>query len=1268
MNDKKPTVGVVIVSYNASEAVRITLASLRCAHNDTPYKVILVDNASQETERAKIRAAMHAHIEEMGDAWRYIEQAKNLGFSGGNNVGIKAFLDDAEITHIVLLNSDVIVTDHWLDRLMASGHDIVSGVTNKADSEQCVPVTYQFELNDCLDHGSERIHESIYRQVAEFADGWYSAWRGNVVEADVTFFCVLVTVAACRKIGLLDEAFFPGGFEDDDYCVRARQAGYEIYLARDTFLHHWGSASFGKLQYDYLSDKAKRNRECLEKKHGITWQRRPEKPLVSFRMDVEFALKHADHLATRGRFLELYVPNLNRQINYFETEFNNLRALLQSASRPVPALLAGQVEEAEAFGALEPLWNDVVQRITRILKGDAYTETVAKEIDVALQAIARGIHQRVDCNFAIHAFLTARNAEQAAGAPVVPPPASSAPPAVTTPKTRFGRYLSALRKGLRFIAQFDGIVFFGGYFYPERQSDGYFQRIQIVDRLFSDRWRVYVEGDSLKGRNIWFDRPEPGVLVLRVNGSKKRRALVRLLVLLAVLRSRKVYFHSVLRMFDYHFGAFLRLPFIRAAVDIHGVVPEEFRMHNDFYSALIYENQERSAVRRAGLVIVVTEAMRQYLQQKFRQGLKAQSTCFPMFPSLNLTQAERPLIDGMPIVVYAGGLHKWQQVPKMVDAIIKTAACCKHRFYTPEPDVVRAMLPADLMNKVTVEAKAHSELMNLYSECHYGFILREDIIVNRVACPTKLVEYLAMGIVPIVDSEDIGDFKALGMQFVRLADFLGGVLPNEPRRLEMAKSNFAVYEALKRVREAGANDIRAYFSDSSSRGGEPKAPRSIAHRMLPPHTRRGKLARRLWRLLPHRSAPQMCVVSEAEPRPIVVPAGVELSELKCDILVQVDNFEAGGLENVALDLNRVLEKAGYRIVLLVLGIRGAAVQRAQELGQTVVSCGYSDQSYATLLDQLQPKLVLAHYSVKGVMQCKQRAIPHVQIIHNVYMWLTADQRREFAKFAMDAHTCVAVSDYVRRYSVSKLGVSAEKCTVIPNGIDFSPFDSLDRDAARIRLRAHYGIADDEFVFLSVGSINHQKNHLGTIKAFDIALQNCPRSRLLILGPVYEQDVMVEMASYIEKNGLQEKVRYCGTAKSAHEHMAMADCFVSGSFFEGSALTLLEAIKANLSIAVSNVGNASQYASMPGFQIVEPPIDMLEYDGCILTMTSNPAFELRLAQAMVRTYKERLRPDFSREQLAALEKGHTYAQYIEMVSALIGQASAAIPHVVDLQAS
>ena len=62
------------------------------------------------------------------------------------------------------------------------------------------------------------------------------------------------------------------------------------------------------------------------------------------------------------------------------------------------------------------------------------------------------------------------------------------------------------------VAHADGIVPFAGYPYPERQSDGYFQRVQMVDRLLTGRWRIYIDSDELSPRTHWFDRPEPQVL------------------------------------------------------------------------------------------------------------------------------------------------------------------------------------------------------------------------------------------------------------------------------------------------------------------------------------------------------------------------------------------------------------------------------------------------------------------------------------------------------------------------------------------------------------------------------------------------------------------------------------------------------------------------------------------------------------------------------------------------------------------------------------
>lgn len=380
---------------------------------------------------------------------------------------------------------------------------------------------------------------------------------------------------------------------------------------------------------------------------------------------------------------------------------------------------------------------------------------------------------------------------------------------------------------------------------------------------------------------------------------------------------------------------------------------------------------------------------------------------------------------------------------------------------------------------------------------------------------------------------------------------------------------------------------------------------------------------------------------------------VSESAAPCDILVQVDNFEAGGLENVVIDLNTTLSQAGYRVVLLVLGSQGAAVNRARDLGQIVICCKYSSDMYAALINKLEPKLVLGHYSFQGITQCRQKAIPFVQVIHNIYMWFSDQQRREFADAAAMTTAFVAVSEYVKSYSVSRLGVENEKCIVITNGINLEPFKNINKSLARTRLRSNYGIADNDFVFLDVGAINHQKNHLGMVKAFEIASRICKKSRLAILGPCYETGLLQEILVYVKKHRLQDRVIYCESAPSVCDHMAMADAFVSATFFEGGPLTLLEAIAANIPIAMPSVGYASRFAGRKGIKLVEPICDMAAFSSSIWEMKSNGDFEERLAEALVDIWKNPLKPDFSEEQMLFLSKERAYENYVHLVSNIVG---------------
>lgn len=1243
------TVGIVVVSYNAPKAVRLTLASLHESINLTPYKLLLIDNASEDLARQEIRDAFDRHVGRGARDWEYVQLDRNLGFSGGNNIGITRFLQDPEISHICLLNSDVVVPDRWLDQLASTGGEIVSAVTNRAESEQCIPTDYRLDMEECLDGEAESMSQHARARINEFARDWHELWAGNLVEADVTFFCVLIANRVFHQVGLLDEEFFPGGYEDDDYCLRARKKNYGIHIARDVFVHHWGSASFGQLEFSYFHSQSDKNRRYLEKKHGILVRRRAEKPFVSYLLDLRFAFSREMDLGRLRRFNALYCSHLGSMLQHYESEFRNLREMLARSGVVTPNVMQEQIEQAASHGNLEEVWRDIASETEAAFSGAACAASSRENLLSRLERLIDGVQWRVECNFAMHALLYPAPNELDESAQGVPDSGTGLPPAAGNHK--LSKLWWILSRGLQFVRNLRGVVFFGGYPYPERLSDGYFQRIKSVDSLFSDQWRVYVESDELPGRNLWFDRPQPKVLVLRISGGRRRRMFVRALALVAVLKCRKIYFHSVLRMRDNRFGRLMHVPGLLKTIDIHGVVPEEFRLHNDFYSAVLYEREELLAVRKSDMVIVVTDAMHNYLRQKYREHLRGEVSVFPMFPNIAPTLAPRAYVDGKPVVVYAGGLHKWQQVPKMIDAISRTASICAYRFYCPDPDSVRTMLPAAVTAEVTVDRKSHDELIALYPECHYGFILREDIVVNHVACPTKLVEYLGMGIVPIVDSENMGDFGAMGMQFVSLNNLLQGNLPGEAQRAEMARLNFAIYQHIREVRKKGAEDIRALLAGYRRTMRPPRFERLKA--LLPADTRRGHVARWVWGGLKVSPAILRSIVSDLPNRGAKGVAGITSSDApECQVLVQVENFEAGGLENVVLDLSDTLLGGGYKVVLLVLGRPGAAVEQARQRGVPILVGSAERDSYRALLDRLNPRILLSHYSVQGAELCRERGIPFVQVIHNIYMWFDDRQRKTFSETARLTTVFVAVSECARDYSIRRLGVEQAGCLVIRNGIDSAAFDSMDTHSAREEIRRKHGLCDQDFVFLSVGAINHQKNHIATVRAFASVAHELPDSKLVIVGPPYEPSLLAEIEQFVIDRGLGGRVLYAGPTSVAHKYYAMADAFVSAAFFEGGGLNHLEAAKANLPSIMSRVGYAWNFVNLPGFEIVEPPVDIAEFRGEIWQLGSTPQFERNLGEAMIRTYRDRCRPNLPANVLETFDKVFAYQAYIELIEHLL----------------
>lgn len=330
---------VIVVSYNSADYVNLTLSSLAKASNRTAMDVFLVDNGSRPPEVARIREHVARLVAE-GASIVFEPLEKNLGFSGGNNVGLRHFLQDSRYSHACLLNSDTVVADGWLDRLLACKQDAVGPVSNAVGNDQTVAVNYEILVDQPL--------ERIVSNVRAYAESRFEALADYTHETEfLGFFCVLLSRKLVDGVGLLDEQFFPGAFEDDDYCERIKAAGFPMYIARGIFVHHFGSRSFGSLPRVSLLRDLDVNKRKFEAKHQILWVSRDHLPFRGAFMDLEL-LRNSQGAQASALFkvtsaaLESFVLNsLNRDVLVNTAPTNSF---FGRARRILKALLLGPQE------------------------------------------------------------------------------------------------------------------------------------------------------------------------------------------------------------------------------------------------------------------------------------------------------------------------------------------------------------------------------------------------------------------------------------------------------------------------------------------------------------------------------------------------------------------------------------------------------------------------------------------------------------------------------------------------------------------------------------------------------------------------------------------------------------------------------------------------------------------------------------------------------------------------------------------------------------
>jgi len=225
---QNPLVSLITVNYNHPEVTLELLESLR----RITYKnieIIVVDNASPIDDPAIIKQSYPEII--------FIQTSENLGFAGGNNVGVR----EAKGKYLLFINNDTEVEPGFLEPLVAKCEaDRSIGAVSPKIKYFYQPDTIQFSGQAPINHFTMR----------SYGYGYGVVDKGQFDTDTVTHFvhgaAMMMPMSVIKQVGLMPECYFLY-YEELDWCSRIKRAGYQLWYVHNSIVLHKESISTGKM-------------------------------------------------------------------------------------------------------------------------------------------------------------------------------------------------------------------------------------------------------------------------------------------------------------------------------------------------------------------------------------------------------------------------------------------------------------------------------------------------------------------------------------------------------------------------------------------------------------------------------------------------------------------------------------------------------------------------------------------------------------------------------------------------------------------------------------------------------------------------------------------------------------------------------------------------------------------------------------------------------------------------------------------------------------
>ena len=253
----EPLVGIIVLHWTGVDDTRQCLNSLR-AIGYSNRRLYLVDNASFDQGGVRLKDEFKSDV-------HFIRNQTNLGFAGGNNVGLRQALTDG-CEFVLIINNDTTVKPDFLDRLVETAlADESIGLIG--------PKILSFEPKDKIWFSGGRIQWSSGVRIGHRGVGEADCGQYDLTEPTdwLTGCCVLARRSAIEKAGLMPAEYFLY-FEDVDWSVAIQRAGFKLVFEPRSVIWHKEaseSASFNPQKLYYQA----RNYPQFVKRYANRWQR-----------------------------------------------------------------------------------------------------------------------------------------------------------------------------------------------------------------------------------------------------------------------------------------------------------------------------------------------------------------------------------------------------------------------------------------------------------------------------------------------------------------------------------------------------------------------------------------------------------------------------------------------------------------------------------------------------------------------------------------------------------------------------------------------------------------------------------------------------------------------------------------------------------------------------------------------------------------------------------------------------------------------------------